>query len=139
MKAALHGGILLLVLAGVACQHQAAGPQALPDHAHAAPEAGTDAGIRRENPAVKPPEVGVHEVSIRNFIYEPASLSIRVGESVRWTNYDVALHDAAAYTGSWKTPLLKVNESATRVFGEPGVFPYYCTIHPAMRGTVEVK
>lgn len=120
---------------GAGCQRDLPGPHAGPHHAHAGP-----AVPAAPKPAAAPaPMAGVHEVAIRNFVYEPASLSIRVGESVRFTNYDAAPHDAVAYTGSWKTPLLKVNESATQVYGEKGVFPYYCTVHPAMRGTVEVQ
>lgn len=81
------------------------------------------------------------EVAIRDFLYEPATVSIRVGQSVSWTNYDEAPHDAVAFPGkgTWKTPLLKINESASQVFREPGVYPYYCSVHPAMRGTVEVR
>lgn len=84
-------------------------------------------------------ETVTHDVAIRNFAYDPATLSIRVNESVRWTNYDEAPHDAVPLAGSWKTPLLKRDEAASQVFSEPGVYPYYCTIHPAMRGTVEVS
>ncbi len=126
-------GVLWGVLAVLGCQSSLTAPQAAPGHDHGAP---ADAGARSEP---KPPMAGVYEVAIRNFVYEPASVSIRVGESVRWTNYDAAPHDAVAYTGSWKTPLLKVNESANQVYSEPGVYPYYCTVHPAMRGTVEVR
>lgn len=125
------GLILVLVLGG--CQGEATVPQAAPGHAHGQPEAGT----KMASPP--PAESGVVEVAIRNFVYEPASVSIRVGERVRWTNYDVAPHDAVALTGSWKTPLLKLNESATQAYTAPGVYPYYCTVHPAMRGTVVVR
>lgn len=132
MKHAWQNGLLGAFLL-VGCQ--SSGPQAMPGHEHHAPEPGAEA--RAASPP--PPEAGVTDVAIRNFAYQPASLSIRVGESVRWTNYDAAPHDAVALTGSWKTPLLKVNESATQSYKAPGVYPYYCTVHPAMRGTVEVR
>lgn len=126
-------GILLSAVLAVGCQQASTGPQALPGHDHPPPEAGAKAS------EPKPPEAGVVSVAIRNFVYEPATVSIRVGETVRWSNYDAAPHDAVALTGSWKTPLLKINESAGQVYTEPGVYPYYCTVHPAMRGTVEVR
>ena len=100
--------------------------------------AGGSAGLSRGAWAIAPPAV-VHEVAIRDFAYAPPRLSIRVGDTVRWTNFDAAPHDAAAEAGGWMTPLLKQGESAVQVFDKPGVHPYYCTLHPAMRGTLEVK
>lgn len=88
--------------------------------------------------AAVPPGV-VHEVAIRDFVYTPASLTIRAGEAVRWTNYDAAPHDAVELGGAWKTPLLKQGESATQVFDRPGQQEYYCTVHPAMRGSLTVR
>ncbi|MNK69060.1 Amicyanin-alpha precursor [compost metagenome] len=134
MKHAWHRRLLLGILLLAGCQSGIPAPQAMPGHEHPPPESG--AGARAASPA--PPEAGVHAVAIRNFVYDPATVSIRVGESVKWTNYDAAPHDAVALTGSWKTPLLKVNESATQTYSAPGSYPYYCTVHPAMRGTVEV-
>ncbi len=128
MKQPWQWGLLVFALALSGCQREGALPSALPD-----------AGSR----ALSPPPVASESVSvaIRNFVYEPASVSIKVGQAVSWTNYDPAPHDAVAFPGSgtWKTPLLKINESATQVFREPGVYPYYCSVHPAMRGTVEVR
>ena len=132
MKQPWQRGVLgVVLLAG--CQGGLSGTQPMPGHEH--PEPG--AGARATTPA--PPVAGGQSVAIRNFVYDPATVSIRVGESVRWTNYDAAPHDAVALSGSWKTPLLKVNESATQVYDAPGSYPYYCTVHPAMRGTVEVR
>ena len=126
--------LLLGAVLMAGCQSEPSGPQAVPGHDHATPRGGGGGPVA----TAAPPEAGIHDVAIRDFAYTPATLSIRVGESVRWTNFDVAPHDAVPLSGSWKTPLLKQNESATQVFNEPGVHPYYCTVHPAMRGTVEV-
>lgn len=134
MKHSWQRWLILGAVLMAGCRSDFSSPQALPSHEHPAPGGG--GGAPAATPA--PPEAGVHAVAIRNFAYDPATLSIRVGESVRWTNYDAAPHDAVAISGTWKTPLLKVNESATQVYSAPGVHPYYCTVHPAMRGTVEV-
>ena len=135
MKHSWHRRLLLVALLLAGCRSGVSSPQAMPGHEHPPPESGT--GARAVTPP--PPVAGVVEVAIRNFAYTPATVSIKVGESVRWTNYDAAPHDAVALTGSWKTPLLKVNESATQTYKAPGSYPYYCTVHPAMRGTVEVR
>lgn len=135
VKLSWQRGLFLGTVLLAGCQGGWSGPQPMPGHEHSAPGGG-GGGVPVASPL--PPVAGVHEVAIRNFAYTPASLSIRVGESVRWTNYDAAPHDAVAYSGNWKTPLLKVNESATQVFSTPGTYPYYCTVHPAMRGTVDV-
>lgn len=136
MKGSLILGIVLAMGMLVGCNRQPTSPGELPaPHGHSVPRESAQEGP----PPVRTAQAGVHDVGIRNFVYHPASLSIRVGETVRWTNFDPAPHDAIPYTGSWKTPLLKVNESASQIFSAPGIYPYYCSVHPAMRGTVEVK
>lgn len=81
----------------------------------------------------------VHEVAIRGFTYVPAHVTIRAGDVVRWTNEDAAPHDAVELGQQWQTPLLKTGESGEVRFDRPGLQSYYCTVHPAMRGTVEVR
>ncbi|MBI4717541.1 MAG: cupredoxin domain-containing protein [Planctomycetes bacterium] len=87
-------------------------------------------------------EEGVTEVAIRGFQFIPDQVTIKVGERVRWTNFDAAPHTATsgnpedADAGSiWASPNLTMGQSFTFQFDEAGEFVYHCEVHPAqMRG-----
>lgn len=71
-------------------------------------------------------------VDIRNFDYAPRDLTVTAGTSITWVNYDGVPHDATDKSGAWGTTILGRGESAILVFDSPGVYEYYCTIHPYM-------
>lgn len=76
-------------------------------------------------------------VSITDFAFGPASISINQGDTVTWTNNGVAPHDAVG--NGWSTPLLTAGQSASVTFNTVGTFTYLCTIHPRMTGRVVVR
>ena len=78
-------------------------------------------------------------VEIKDFSFSPASLTVKVGDTVTWTNQDSAGHSATADDGSFDTGVLSQGESNTVTFSEAGSFPYHCTVHPNMKGTVVVE
>lgn len=77
-------------------------------------------------------------VSIVNSSYQPASVSIKVGESVVWTNNDDRDHTVAAADGSFASGNLKPGQSFSHRFSRAGTFSYGCKLHPRMRGSVTV-
>lgn len=81
----------------------------------------------------------MHQIAIRGFAFEPATLSIASGDSVTWTNEDAAPHTATADDFSWTTGFLSTDESATVVFTEEGNEPYFCEVHPSMVASLEVS
>jgi YVTN family beta-propeller protein len=78
-------------------------------------------------------------VSIANFAFAPAALTVAAGDSVRWTNDDAAPHALAFQDGAGPTELLLPGQSATRRFAAAGNYDYVCSVHPYMRGTVTVR
>jgi len=78
------------------------------------------------------------QVSIQGNAFLPATITVKVGDVVRWTNQDSAPHDAVMLDGSCGTVILRKGESAALRFLTPGTYNYYCTVHPSMRGTVIV-
>lgn len=78
------------------------------------------------------------EVAIRGFAFSPPSLSISVGTTVRWTNYDAMAHTAMADAGAFDTGRLERDASAEYTFSTAGAFAYHCAIHPSMTATVTV-
>ena len=55
-----------------------------------------------------------------------------------WINRDSAPHTATAEDDSFDTGTLAEGKIGSQSFKEPGTYPYICTIHPTMKGTVEV-
>ncbi|HUQ79031.1 MAG TPA: cupredoxin family copper-binding protein [Patescibacteria group bacterium] len=68
----------------------------------------------------------------------PPDVSVEAGDTVTWTNHDVAPHNAVALDGTFGTERLQQNQSGSLTFSTPGTFGYQCTIHPSMRAQVIV-
>jgi plastocyanin len=87
------------------------------------------------------PQTAVRDVTIVNFAFNPGTIIVTVGDTVRWTNQDVNLfHSAKANDGSWQTPNLATGQSASVGFSRAGTFGYICGVHGAsMSGTVVVQ
>lgn len=78
-------------------------------------------------------------VAVRDFRFEPPNVSVPAGARITWTNEDAAPHDATGDGDDWTTGTLEKGDAATVEFPNAGVFEYYCTIHPYMRGTITVR
>jgi plastocyanin len=78
-------------------------------------------------------------VTIADFAFSPASLTINVGDTVTWTNNDSATHTATATDGSFDTGELAQGASGSITFDTAGTFNYICSIHPQMTGTIIVQ
>jgi plastocyanin len=77
-------------------------------------------------------------VSILVGSYTPAHVDVLAGDTVRWTNDSVRTHSVAADDGGWASGRLVSSESFRHTFDAPASVPYYCTLHPYMRGEVDV-
>lgn len=77
-------------------------------------------------------------VTIADFSFTPASITIHVGDTVTWTNHGPSAHTATANNGSFNTGVLQKGQSASHTFNTAGTFSYICSIHPFMHGTVVV-
>lgn len=79
-------------------------------------------------------------VTIQNFAFSPASLTVKKGTTVTWTNKDSAGHTVQETDGQ-SGPMsgtLSNGQSYNFTFNTAGTFHYHCTIHPSMTGTVTV-
>ncbi|MFI6849321.1 cupredoxin domain-containing protein [Kitasatospora sp. NBC_00085] len=82
---------------------------------------------------------GAVQVTIKNFLFEPADFTVRPGETVTVTNEDSAAHTLTAADKSFDTGTIAPGKSATFTAPtQPGSSPYICTIHPFMHGTLTV-
>ncbi|MCV7217488.1 cupredoxin family copper-binding protein [Mycobacterium crocinum] len=85
-----------------------------------------------------PPVAGT-AVNITNFAFAPATLTVKVGETVTWTNKDEEPHNVVANDGSFRSPGMDSNATYSYTFTKAGSFDYICGIHPFMHGTVVVN
>ncbi len=77
-------------------------------------------------------------VTISNFAFVPATLTVKVGTTVTWTNQDTVAHTVASDAGDWISSNLAQGQSYTHTFDTAGTFTYHCSIHPNMKGTIVV-
>jgi plastocyanin len=77
-------------------------------------------------------------VVMESFAFTPAELTVPAGATVTWTNRHGARHDVVAADGTFESPLFGEGETFSFTFAAPGEYPYVCTIHPGMEGTIIV-
>lgn len=81
------------------------------------------------------------QVAYRNIAIDPDTLRVKVGSTIKWTNFDSVEHNVTSKGGP--------QTFASKNFGEggsfevkvtkPGIIHYVCTIHPTtMNGSIEV-
>jgi len=70
--------------------------------------------------------------------FEPATLTVAVGDTVRWFNDDALPHTVSATDGSWESGNLAPGQAFERRFDTVGSYAYLCRYHPGMVGTIEV-
>ena len=82
---------------------------------------------------------GGQAISIKDFSFNPASVSIKVGDSVTWSNADGAAHSIQSGNDAFDSPdKIAPATSFSFTFATAGTFTYICGIHPYMKGTVVV-
>ncbi len=79
-----------------------------------------------------------HLVTIENFTFTPATLTVRIGDRVTWVNTDIVPHTATADDASWDTDTLAFNEQRELVVTEDMLTTYFCRFHPHMTAKLEV-
>ena len=79
------------------------------------------------------------EVRIDNFSFTPATLSVKAGTQITWTNGDDIPHTVVSEDQSFKSKVLDTDEKFTFTASKPGTYTYFCSIHPKMTGKVVVE
>lgn len=79
------------------------------------------------------------QVIMTNRSYDPQTVTVRVGDTVTWVNEDAPRHDVVADNGEFASQLFDAGQTFSFTFTEAGTYPYHCSIHPGMDGTVIVE
>ncbi|HET7814537.1 MAG TPA: cupredoxin family copper-binding protein [Candidatus Baltobacteraceae bacterium] len=77
-------------------------------------------------------------VTIANFAFAPATLTVRAGTTVRFVNNDSEAHTVTAKNG-FNSGGLDTGDSWSHRFDRPGTYRYFCALHPYMKGTIVVR
>ena len=80
-------------------------------------------------------DVAVH---IDNFVFEPAQLTVKVGQTVTWTNRDDIPHTVAC-AGKFRSKTMDTDGTFSFTFTAPGEYKYFCSLHPHMTGVIKVE
>jgi len=71
--------------------------------------------------------------------YSPQTLTVKAGTKVTWVNKDTVTHTVTSHGISlFDSGNLATGATFSYTFARAGTYPYYCTIHPWMKGTVVV-
>ena len=82
-----------------------------------------------------PPATGTADLVI-----SPANATLRVGQTVAWRNNDTDLHTATQDGGRFNTGnITRGATSAPIAMAAAGAFPYHCSLHPGMVGSLTVN
>jgi plastocyanin len=92
-------------------------------------------------PTSQPSSEAAVNVKIDNFNFEPKNLQVAVGTTVTWQNADDVPHTATAKgeDPAFDSGAIDTDEKFSFTFTKPGVYAYYCKVHPHMTGVITVK
>ena len=116
------GGLAVLGAAAASLGADASGPSRPPEPTPTASE-----GVRGA------------AVAMDGVSFAPEQLIVRVGETVTWTNKDPFPHNVTSSTGAFKSGDIAPDAQWSFRATEAGRFPYTCTLHPGMNGTLIVE
>ena len=100
---------------------------------------GSDSGT------TKPETAASSAVTVKQFQFMPAELTVKAGARVTWANQDDIVHTATSGAtpgtadGTFDGPMDGPGKSVSHVFDQAGRFPYFCSRHTSMTGTVVVE
>ena len=84
----------------------------------------------------------VHHVMMQGMVFTPAQLTVRRGDTVIWENKDLVPHTATAgpkAAAPFDSGSIAVDTSFKWVARKRGDYPYICTLHPGMVGSLTVE
>ncbi|ODT11765.1 MAG: amicyanin [Kaistia sp. SCN 65-12] len=77
-------------------------------------------------------------VKVSKLAFVPAAITAKVGDTIEWVNADFIAHTATATDKSFDVKL-PASKSGSLQVTKAGSFPYFCRVHPTMKGTITVK
>jgi plastocyanin len=79
------------------------------------------------------------KINISGFKFDPATVTVKVGATVTWTNQDSANHTVTGDDGSWTSESLAKGATFSFTFDKAGTYAYHCAVHSLMKGNIVVQ
>jgi len=81
-----------------------------------------------------------NKIEIKDFAFNPKTLTVKSGEKITWINRDEEPHTVVSADKQFKkSPALDTDQEYTITAGGPGTYSYFCSVHPKMTGTIIVE
>jgi plastocyanin len=80
-----------------------------------------------------------HKVAIDATSFQPAAITVRAGDTIVWHNKDPFPHTVTSEAGGFDSRTIEAGGSWSYKASKKGEFPYICTFHPTMTGTLRVE
>jgi plastocyanin len=81
-----------------------------------------------------------NRIEIKDFAFNPQTLTVKSGEKVTWINRDEEPHTVVSVEKQFKkSTALDTDQEFTITAGAPGTYTYFCSVHPKMTGTIIVE
>lgn len=90
-------------------------------------------------PAAAGPRPVTHTVTIEGTQFQPATLTVRLGDSIVWANKDPFPHTATATAGGFDSAQIAPGGSWKYRTRKKGEVAYVCSLHPTMKAVLNVK
>lgn len=82
---------------------------------------------------------GTNEVWMQNNMFNPSTITVAVNTTITWKNKDGVTHDVTGSSSPFVSGNIADGGTYTHQFTTAGTYPYTCTIHSGMAGTVIVQ
>ena len=80
-----------------------------------------------------------NRIEIKDFAFNPQTLTVKSGEKITWINRDEEPHTVVSVEKQFKkSTALDTDQEFTITAGAPGTYTYFCSVHPKMTGTIVV-
>ena len=81
-----------------------------------------------------------NKIEIKDFAFNPQTLTVKSGEKITWVNRDEEPHTIVSVQKQFKkSTALDTDQEFTITAGAPGTYTYFCSVHPKMTGTIVVE
>ncbi|MFC5531193.1 multicopper oxidase domain-containing protein [Cohnella yongneupensis] len=101
--------------------------------------AGMDHGDHSDGGEVSSPDVSGIVVSMKDMLFAPVELKVKVGDTVTWVNDDPVVHSLADLGGAFDSGSIPPGGTWSYTFKDQVTYDYYCSIHPLMTGKLIVE
>lgn len=94
-------------------------------------------GVKLPSEETKSTPKEKNTILIKDFTFNPNTLTVKAGDTVTWLNEDGVVHTIKST--EFTSPNMKNGETFKFQFTVTGTYEYSCSVHPYMKGKVVVE